>query len=881
AYRGGLEAETSYLFVMDDSGDGKNRDTQGFMPQGRQFGYIFLKNIRDSREDVNQVIAHELGHGRWKLSHTFDSTYGGKIAKEDKLNLMSYGGGIHLAKWQWDVMDMPAWFANPLDGDDKGMYIGGTFYLADWTPVRFNYSSICETSDIVPSGTIEGIIFNNLPYSAKYENNKWEYKNGSDILSGIEVVKDIKGSDKVYLIREVFEGCSEIYSTTHDYVMKNKENPNIFDGAEFEYYTGDCSKENAESQGIVIIRQCDEDPYYVKHRYAVQAADGTTTWGQKIVKNLNSDIHKNAQNKYGDDLDNVQLNSLHYINQGVNYKGNDIFTPSYIEELNHKLAYLEVSSGVQLYVRFIEVTCTFSPTEGSKFAKDIFENSEISKTKGIYVLVVRNTEATGELEWKTYFAFGSDISGDLKASAENLLTINNETKFPAFGTSLIQFYKKVPKKQKQYIHVIEKATQQERSASEHSFLTKRILGKTEIKENQTGNAIRAVYYLLDTETNALYSLNTETSESKELKEQYVADEGVDLGKLYAEKEAGWRLTYYDIRGERYSISPTIFDCKFTLEKTCVQQAIDAGSLVAGIASVPFGNVAIVVDGLAVVYYLNTGQTDMAMAYLAGYAIGPVIGQTIKGIAAVTPKIVRFSQKLYVETRLVLQLERGVTEQGVKTLLNRAVENGKVVEYLIPDNTYGNLFVKATDDEVLVGYVKTEQNKDILVVLANKKGANALTGKFANATEEDVKRLADDVVREAGNLPSVVRIIQVKSVYLPDRLPITSTPNKTTTFIGRWSDLADGEERGLKVLYNELTTVNKVSGQSVTDLNVYMLTGKFDHPGGFNMLSIDDWSKIKLQLETKGIKEGTKAFDDFIWETYNRPWLESAMQRGDN
>ncbi|MDR1091834.1 MAG: hypothetical protein LBL79_12240, partial [Prevotella sp.] len=120
-HKGGLESETAYLFIMDDSGNGKNRDTQGFMPQGKQFGYIFLKNIKDSKEDVNQIIAHDLGHGRWKLSHTFDSTYGEKIAKDDKLNLMSYGGGTHLAKWQWDVMDMPAWFTNPLEGDEKGM----------------------------------------------------------------------------------------------------------------------------------------------------------------------------------------------------------------------------------------------------------------------------------------------------------------------------------------------------------------------------------------------------------------------------------------------------------------------------------------------------------------------------------------------------------------------------------------------------------------------------------------------------------------------------------------------------------------------------------------------------------------------------------------
>src|SRR5690606_35537198 len=67
----------------------------------------------------------------------------------------------------------------------------------------------------------------------------------------------------------------------------------------------------------------------------------------------------------------------------------------------------------------------------------------------------------------------------------------------------------------------------------------------------------------------------------------------------------------------------------------------------------------------------------------------------------------------------------------------------------------------------------------------------------------------------------------------------------------------------------------------TDLNVYLLSGKLDNPGGFNMLSIDDYSKLIEELSAKGIKQGTKAFDDYVWDNYNRQWLESALQRGDD
>lgn len=67
--------------------------------------------------------------------------------------------------------------------------------------------------------------------------------------------------------------------------------------------------------------------------------------------------------------------------------------------------------------------------------------------------------------------------------------------------------------------------------------------------------------------------------------------------------------------------------------------------------------------------------------------------------------------------------------------------------------------------------------------------------------------------------------------MPDRLSIASKPGKTITFIGKW-------------------------------------------------LSIEDWSGIAKRLELKGIKEGTKVFDDYISENYNKPWLESALQLGD-
>ncbi len=121
AYRDakGIDKNTCYLFILDKSGAGKNRDAQGFMPRGNQFGYIFTDGL--STKDINQIIAHELGHGVWKLAHTFNKSYGEKLAQGTTDNLMDYSGKTHIAKWQWDIMAQPALLVNPLEGDEKGM----------------------------------------------------------------------------------------------------------------------------------------------------------------------------------------------------------------------------------------------------------------------------------------------------------------------------------------------------------------------------------------------------------------------------------------------------------------------------------------------------------------------------------------------------------------------------------------------------------------------------------------------------------------------------------------------------------------------------------------------------------------------------------------
>jgi hypothetical protein len=124
AYReakGSLERNACYVFVLNHSGENGNRNTAGFMPRGKQFAYIFLSNI--DKNEIGNVIAHELGHGLWKMRHTFDAAYGktAEATEGTTDNLMDYDNGTHLAKWQWDMMSEPAIFDGVLDKDEEGM----------------------------------------------------------------------------------------------------------------------------------------------------------------------------------------------------------------------------------------------------------------------------------------------------------------------------------------------------------------------------------------------------------------------------------------------------------------------------------------------------------------------------------------------------------------------------------------------------------------------------------------------------------------------------------------------------------------------------------------------------------------------------------------
>ena len=115
-----IDNQAYYLFLIE----GTNFKNSGFMPFKRQMGYIYV----DNSNDIPRTIAHELGHGAFRLRHTFSSE--DFVADKGRTdNLMDYlpaGAGpstgqvgTHLLKHQWDNVHDPVSLSSWLQDDSE------------------------------------------------------------------------------------------------------------------------------------------------------------------------------------------------------------------------------------------------------------------------------------------------------------------------------------------------------------------------------------------------------------------------------------------------------------------------------------------------------------------------------------------------------------------------------------------------------------------------------------------------------------------------------------------------------------------------------------------------------------------------------------------
>ena len=125
-----IEDNTAYLFVVNRAQEDKFKDTEGDMPRGQAVGYIFKDKVNDAPK-FGRLVAHEIGHGVYKLQHTFD--YDGLAEKKEQTdNIMDYNTSQpndFLAHYQWRVMQDSVMFVWGLFQDDEDGMAGSTSHI--------------------------------------------------------------------------------------------------------------------------------------------------------------------------------------------------------------------------------------------------------------------------------------------------------------------------------------------------------------------------------------------------------------------------------------------------------------------------------------------------------------------------------------------------------------------------------------------------------------------------------------------------------------------------------------------------------------------------------------------------------------------------------
>jgi hypothetical protein len=124
-----VESNKYYLFLTDFP---VKNTLNSYMPFKGQFAFISTQEV--SSEDLPRVAAHELGHGTFRLYHTFSDKSNYPVARGTTDNLMDYNDGEELHKYQWDYVQDPQgmWFTGLIDEEEGASHDVEIEELISW-----------------------------------------------------------------------------------------------------------------------------------------------------------------------------------------------------------------------------------------------------------------------------------------------------------------------------------------------------------------------------------------------------------------------------------------------------------------------------------------------------------------------------------------------------------------------------------------------------------------------------------------------------------------------------------------------------------------------------------------------------------------------------
>ena len=209
---GKVANDTYYVFITNAK---SNTGQGGYMALGGQFGFVFDQTAR--------TLAHELGHGIFKLAHPFKKKQQGNVP-----SLMDYTSDEDLLFADWKQINDPAFKVGIFQGQSEGEYnanahLGLTPDGVVFDTFFFKGKKINTTIEVAPDKyTIQKI---------SYQGNQYYWDKQSKAFVGtegaIKVKREAKNiNNKVNIYRSRKDGCTYDYLTI-PWETKDEQSTNI------------------------------------------------------------------------------------------------------------------------------------------------------------------------------------------------------------------------------------------------------------------------------------------------------------------------------------------------------------------------------------------------------------------------------------------------------------------------------------------------------------------------------------------------------------------------------------------------------------------------------------------------------------------------------
>jgi hypothetical protein len=160
-----LDKDAAYIFAIGEAvintGD---EPLQGKMNFAEQFGFLY-NVVKYDEEQLGRTLAHELGHGNYKLYHTWEKMYLDEGTKGTTYNVMDKkedDKSVLFNKVQWDIIHQPGvtWGIFTKDDDQEMQEITNISELKDFKNSNNTFTFVAPSGKpVTVPGTIKSVMF--------------------------------------------------------------------------------------------------------------------------------------------------------------------------------------------------------------------------------------------------------------------------------------------------------------------------------------------------------------------------------------------------------------------------------------------------------------------------------------------------------------------------------------------------------------------------------------------------------------------------------------------------------------------------------------------------------------------------------------------------